>query len=581
MDYPIKSFRIQRFRSILDLTIEFSHKTPYIICGENNIGKTNVLRALNAFFNHLDDPSLLNPSQDIPHHIYFGSKGAGARTELTAVFNKSGKSIEVHIKLWNSGKISYKIDGTKAEPNEVENILSEFRFFYVEAHNIDIPSLIHEIMISDALLPLDKKRSKQSASLQKLDAFIKTSKRAITDIERSINAIFQNLTDFDGILKDKTIVINFGEYNRLRDVIKLMTTITLHDGNNHGIAAKGSGAQRAVFLTLMQFIATNTKKHVIWGIDEPEVFLQPKLQKKVAAMIKQIASLGQPVIITTHSPHFIELENLSTTYLFQGEVSVKAYARKPGQVFYEVNTQPIPTDSEFEKAELIRKHLGISTNDGWAVMPINVLVEGEEDKKYLEKLMGALSIPIPNITFSGGASKIGGNLQFYNHLAKELTFNPTFRCLFDNDEEGRDQKKRLKPESCRNLNIEVVQLTRFDGESNPEKGNWEIEDFIPQELLIKCINALLKSEGYKQITRRQIDNRVLAANLGKSILQYAEECTSHNNPDKESLNLNHEGRKKMICRKFYSTIPDEDIIAALEPHQWQLLQKLARDSSAP
>lgn len=577
MANKLLKFHIQRYRSLLDLTIDLTKPVPYIICGENNIGKTNVLRALNAFFNHVDSPSLFNPQEDIPHHIFFGSQGAGAKTELTGTFEIAGQIKELYLRLWNKGSITYKIDGKKVEVSDAERILSEFRYFFVESYNIDVPGLIGEILASDGLLPLDKKRSKQSKSLEKLYDFIDTSRNALVDIENDINEIFARLTDFDGILKDKKITINFGEFNRLRDVIKLMTNITLFDGNNHGIAAKGSGAQRAVFLTLMQFISKNTKKSIIWGIDEPEVFLQPLLQKKVASLITDIVVREkQPVILTTHSPNFIDLRNLSNTHLFKGEVSERSYARKPGEIFYEVNTRPISTTSDSEKIQLIKKHLGISNNDGWAVVNLNIVVEGEEDKKYLEKLLMCLNLPIPNIVFSGGASKIGGNLQFFNLFAKDLAFKPEFRCVFDNDQEGRDQKSKVKPGSCPNIIINMIRLPRYDGVDDPSanSGDWEIEDLIPPDIFIDCVNKIIKSEGYSPITQAQKTNRSLPGHIGKQILKYIEECCTQNNSAKTPLLLDNEGRKKQICLKFCADIDTVELASKLTRHHSDFLQKL-------
>ncbi|XUP88567.1 hypothetical protein B6672_008340 [Campylobacter jejuni] len=41
-------------------------------------------------------------------------------------------------------------------------------------------------------------------------------------------------------------------------------------------------------------------------------------------------------------------------------------------------------------------------------MPYNILVEGEEDKKYLQMLIEILNLSMPNIIHSGGATKIAG-----------------------------------------------------------------------------------------------------------------------------------------------------------------------------
>lgn len=556
------SFHISRYRSLMDVKIEINDQSPIVICGENNIGKTNFLRALNVFFNHFSQPEIFNPEIDIPHHIYDGSRGAGSRTDLTGVFIESKKKTTIKVTFDNKGDTTYLLQGKTATGEQVEEFLSAFQFLLVESHNVDLPHLISAVLERDGLLKLDKKRKQQTQPLEKLKEFIVLSETAIADIEKGINTCFSQLTDFDGILQDKEIKIIFAEFERLRDVVKTMTSITLFDGNSHGIASKGSGAQRAVFLALMQYISKNSKKNVIWGIDEPEAFLQPRLQKKVAGVLSDIVrDEKQPVILTTHSQHFVDLNNLSSTHLFKGVLEPRTYKRKPGITYFEIDTAPVDTSSSYEKAMLIKQHLGISNNDGWEVLPYNILVEGEEDKKYLEILFAARDIAVPNIIWSGGASKIGGYLQFYNLFSKDLGYKPKFICIFDHDNEGRDQALKIKPKSYSYMDVQITPLIRHDGALPSAKPNedWEIEDFLPYDLIIEVINFVLRKEDYKQISKKQISARVEQAHNGKQILKYAEECCNHNNPDKAPLELDNEGRKKQICQTFhkvFSANPD-------------------------
>lgn len=59
----ITKLTIQRYRSIIDMSLDFNVDSNIVsICGPNNVGKTNVLRALCLFFN----PQLYNPKTDIP-----------------------------------------------------------------------------------------------------------------------------------------------------------------------------------------------------------------------------------------------------------------------------------------------------------------------------------------------------------------------------------------------------------------------------------------------------------------------------------------------------------------------------------
>lgn len=231
----LRKFQIKNFRSLINVNVKFIDNLPIVISGENNIGKTNFLRALNVYFNHIHDKNLYHAETDIPHHIYYGSRGGRTKTELIGEFENHGKIIKLLVRFDAKGNSSYKLDSKDINDNKAFEFLSEFKFIFIESHNIHLPSLIGAILEKDGLLALDKKRTKQSRPLEKLEEFIDLSRQAITDIENDINHCFKELTDFDGILKEAKILINFAEFDRLRDVIRTMTSITLQDGNNHEI----------------------------------------------------------------------------------------------------------------------------------------------------------------------------------------------------------------------------------------------------------------------------------------------------------------------------------------------------------
>ncbi len=548
-------FSVKRYRSLLDVKIKIGDKEPTIICGENNIGKTNLLRAMDLFFNHIKEENKFDAKRDIPHHIYFGSQGGGTKTELIGRFKKGENEVSLKVTFDRDNKVTYHQGKGEIEEVEANKILSEFKFLFIESHNVNLPELISIALENDGLTTLDKKRSKQSEALEALEKFIKLSQNAILDIEKEINKCFEGLTDFEGILRDRKIKINFVEFDKLRDVVKTMTSITLHDGNNHGIASKGSGAQRAVFLSLMQFISKNYKENIIWGIDEPEAFLHPKFQKKIFDVFLKISSNSQPIILTTHSQYFVKINNLDHTYLFEGRAEERKYDRKPNQIFWEISCNKINSNSDQEKSSLIKKHLGIDRNDGWALMPTNIIVEGEEDQKYLELFFRNSDLEIPNIINAGGATKIGGYLQFYKDLAKDLGYKPKFICLFDNDEEGRKQFNIIKnSEKSSWAILKFDFIPRFDGKiydgTVKSYADWEIEDFVPYNMVFGAINKILKKEGYKTISKTQISGREKSANINKQILKYAEECSAQNNPDKKPFAIDNMGRKLLICREI-------------------------------
>lgn len=552
-NFKFTKFHVKNFRSINNIEIDINNDKPVIICGENNIGKTNFLRALNIFFNYITNNSLYDAKIDIPYHIYYGSRGGGTKTTMIGEFEKTEADKTTKIKLEiifkSDNTVLYKENNTLIDNDSATNILSNFKFIFIESNNINIPILISEVLENEGLMSLDSKRSKQSAPLTKLTEFITLSQDALKSIEKDINTIFKTLTNFDGILKTAEIKIKFAEFEKLRDAIKTMTSITLFDGSNHEIESKGSGAQRAVFLSLMQYISSNIKKNIIWGIDEPEVFLQPKLQKQVAKVINTIVSeKNQPVILTTHSQHFINLYSLKSTHLFIGEKNKKKYERKPGKTFCEIITSIYPNKYNSDKYSQIKNHLGIEDNDGWNVLPYNVLVEGPTDKTYITELLKLKQYNIPQIVYSGGASKIGGYMEFYNNFVKDhksSIFKPKVICIFDYDKEGKDQKQKIKPSVVKNVDVSAIHLPKLT-----TSDEYAIEDFIPSSIMFEVINRLLTKKSYKKISSKQFKNKQSLANAKKQLLPYATECTSSNNPENERLDFTKDGLKQQLCQIF-------------------------------
>ena len=342
--YLIEKFQVKRFRSLLDTTITVAPDTTTVICGANNIGKTNVLRALNVFFNHHKGDVDYSPEEDLPKHIFEGSRGGGTNTQLIGTFRRQtdGKETVLSIKHTLDGFPTYLINRKTVSEAEAQKILSSVRFYFIEANNVDTPEIIAEILAEDILKELDKQRGdNRDKPLRKLTEFIEASADSIAKIATKLNKKFGDYVANDPILSNKILDIGFAEFERLRDAVKDMVSISVSDGGQRDMAFKGSGAQRAVLMAMMDFVADSARSPVIWGIDEPEAFLQPKLQRQMAEKLRELsAKESHSVIITTHSAHMIELQNTKHTHLFDVSVTEKVYDRRRGTKFYELDAKP-------------------------------------------------------------------------------------------------------------------------------------------------------------------------------------------------------------------------------------------------
>ncbi len=188
--FKILEFTIKNFRSISILKLDTSKADLITLCGANNIGKTNVLRALKIFFDNT--AKTFNASEDIPYHIANGSRGEGFKTTLTAkIYDKFNKKTFVITKELTEKDDEIKItlkgkqDKDSLSEKQCLEVLNNFQFFLIESSNINLPILIREIINEEVLpLALDGRRGKtQLESLEILQKFIEKSEAAVKKIE--------------------------------------------------------------------------------------------------------------------------------------------------------------------------------------------------------------------------------------------------------------------------------------------------------------------------------------------------------------------------------------------------------------
>ncbi|ENV5962887.1 ATP-dependent endonuclease [Vibrio parahaemolyticus] len=579
-------FKIQNFKSLINVEIDISNNSPVIICGANNIGKTNVLSAMNLFFNHTDDEETFHdPSTDIPHHIVYGSAGSGNFTRLSGIFESESGRIIATVKFTRNGETEYdvRIKGKQANDPELEftKIVSKFGYFFIRSNNINMPKIVSHLFSSKALNELDKKRRKQSLPLETLRSFQKQAQNALNDIEKQLNIEMESIIGNDLNNKPPKLKISFAEFNKLRDVVSNMTNITLDDGNDLDISSKGSGAQRLVLISLMKYIGKNTSKKVIWALDEPEVFLQPGLQKKLFKHLKRHSlESNDYTIITTHSHHFIDIADLRHTYLFEMKQDKKEYTRTKSRIFTKKDTSARQFNSSVDKAQHIMKHLGIDSGDNWSIMPHNIIVEGETDKEYLEILLEMGLNEKTCVKSAGSASKITSHLGYYDDLSEDLDFKPIFQVVVDFDSAGKAEIDKIKSKKFKNITVNCFFYPRSDGHkpenSDIKKMQWYVEDFIPEDLYFDGLNKLLKLKKYNQIPRSQRLKRNSVAYIKKSILDVSRDFYTSRNQDKEQIDIYR--LKMLLCKNIKECVSNNDY--TLNETQLNFLNMLVNNQEA-
>lgn len=178
--------------------------------------------------------------------------------------------------------------------------------------------------------------------------------------------------------------------------------------NSHSITKQGSGMRA----TLEIFIKLLDPKIKILCIDEPEMGLEPKLQKYLFQAIKDRASEHKKIIVSTHSHHFIDTDEKYNNY-----------------VCYRNSSDDICLKPVDDLKNVIFRLLGNTLSS--FLLPENILIfEGPSDTTYLNKCLTLLDKTQYGVHNSGG----NGNVKYaINSITNFLKFNEKNLPVYKNN----------------------------------------------------------------------------------------------------------------------------------------------------
>jgi predicted ATP-dependent endonuclease of OLD family len=507
----IENIKIKRYRSIndLELKIDSSHNVV-TLCGQNNVGKTNILRAISLFFNKTEFVF----EEDVPEFKQM-TRGASIYPHITLkMTNKKNNDVYTITKDFNLKKLNknskkqYVIEGfknkNKIHDEECEEFLNSLNVFFLPSINISFPETIN-YLIDDKFLDIEFGKSKMKGKKGEVKEYLEkartTLQEILDDLTSSIDPIFKEFHDKWGI---KFIVPK--DINRFREILNEEIEFVLLDDTKSEIKSKGSGLQRLGHILLNFRIIeklTNSNKDCLLLIDEPDIYLHTRLQKKLYHQLLELSKKTQ-VFITTHSPLFIDGYNLKNLFLIELDVTTKYSTRKKkeGNI---LNTRLVDT-KKGDYIFLIKEILGIEDTDNLIIGNKNLIVEGEIDKKYITELINFFKLQMCNIISAGGVTNYKKYLEFYDTLAKKSDVKPKFILLYDNDNEGREVYKTLKNSTYENIDVShhfIIDAYNTDlSNVNQNNCNIEIEDFIYPEIILELANKILsKKDGFNKIRR--------------------------------------------------------------------------------
>ncbi|PCK87042.1 hypothetical protein CPT32_09550 [Rhizobium sophoriradicis] len=313
----INSVEVKYFRSINTQKIR-ECKPVNIITGSNDVGKSNLLRALNLFFNekneHGDD-------------IVFREEFSHSRLDAVRRESIKGKQF-IQIEIEFNCQESFQ----KTLPPRFKVRKTWFR-------DSKSPNFTHDLERYIASGSLQTTKNKAEGSLQRfLNSIVFTYLPAIKDrgIFQSVLSELQNVlferseTSGDNFIEDIERFSNELE-NQAQELRQAFEEITGVDARislpstyadlfrafniktagpfeeSVALDNRGDGVRVRFLPAILNYIAERSTKVHVWGIEEPENSMEYKRAFELADTMAKSYCKNAQIFLTTHSPAFIDV----------------------------------------------------------------------------------------------------------------------------------------------------------------------------------------------------------------------------------------------------------------------------------
>lgn len=466
----ITKIEVRYFRSLYTANIT-NIGDLNVLFGRNDSGKSNVLRALNLFFNNATDANSENDFEldmsDIRRDEARLAKGRQffwikVTFSLPSNYqNALGREISVK-KQWNrEGDITTTTSPvleTKGKQSRFTRFLNDIDFTYIPAiKGLDVYADLIERMYGAAAETVELSNA--------TDAFVKAIGGQASELTRQLTAMFKAST----------------RISPPTEMSKLFRNLDFtHGKERHSLfRQKGDGVKARHLPELLRFINENEtrKKLYLWGFEEPENSLDFGAADIEAQRISQFASRNDTqIFLSSHSPAFylaqpvgdsevcryfvtkqnktkdvvdpknaaakiLDLEDAETQMGQAGLLQLPYVIKKIDELRTIKKEELIALQSQADEAATLRKQLD-------ELIKPTLFVEGKHDVRVftsaVNKLGAAGAISIKKL---GGTPNTNGAL--FSAVLQEGGINSSANTLFlfDDDKAGRSAYRQLGPKN--------------------------------------------------------------------------------------------------------------------------------------
>lgn len=422
----ISKIELKKFRSIGKCLIELNDLNA--IVGQNNSGKSAIIRALNCFFNFKDEE--VNFIQG-KHHYNPSSTPVIALTfiDIDSEFGEYAENsiLQIQQSFKSSSKkaiYKYKRNGSyvNAPDTLLEMINSKISFVYIPPNRSAVELKWEEDSLIKELI--EEYLKKETA---RRDNLTPKFKQATEHLENGVlNKIGCEVEKFYSLKKNFTYNLSFNSDSNYSAFLNNIEVFIEEFGIRHNLDDCGTGLQSVTIIAFYRVLAKLKGKHIILGLEEPETNLHPQAQRELINSIKNTSpDEYTQVLLTTHSTVIVDNVDHKHITLVRKvkdeQRGFKSEVFKLKQSFFE--------DHNLEEFKYYQFHH--YRNSDFFFANYVIFVESKNDAEVVKYLAKTKKIDLD--LYGVSLIDIGGvkNLAYPFHIVKDLNLPNT--VILDKD----------------------------------------------------------------------------------------------------------------------------------------------------
>lgn len=501
----LRTVHIKNFKSIKNLEFNFPDSGMLVLVGENNSGKSNIIRAIEAICGEgwygkekLDD-----------HDFYLRNREN--LIDVTLSFDNN-RVVRFRPNAQDWGIKYYSNLAQTATMPYGTNVKDDFPCTYLGA---DRTFDKHLAFYDWTLIGRIRKAFHRRVTAD-LGATIKGQFETLVNHFNDVPGFQDFKNDFSTYFTEllpltaTKIGITFKPYSPA-NLFKTMQILALDEDQDDcpiDVDELGEGARNIILISLLRSYAKNLKaqgEHSgILALEEPELFLHPQARRHLARVLRDLADDGIQVIISTHSASFIDTELFNsigrvikvdddenegkkfTNLVSCSKAKLVEHCIATGVPAVKTNTNNI---TEFYKTTSNPR-----LNEGFFARLL-ILVEGETEELCIPEYLREAGIDCDALGISVVSVQGKGQIPKYWRLYSK--FEIPIIAVFDNDNTDGKQRSNENLASCFDVNLNDL-LEGIEGAKHIESNHGcdlvvveiDFESCIKSKVGVDVYNAL-------------------------------------------------------------------------------------------